>query len=102
MKSDVTIKYDTLLISDKIRYVTRKYQKIGAKVKGFLKPPYSGMFNILVQADDQAEVWMSTGPRNMSTTSLVSPKLVLCSSIYIGGMYKWQYYSCVYTYSVTK
>ena len=47
---------------------------------GFLRPPYTGHFHLMVMADDRAEVKISSDKNNMSTTSMVRSSLGLIFS----------------------
>ena len=44
---------------------------MAAKWKGFLKPPYSGMFHVLINADDIGEVWLSKDENNRDPKNMV-------------------------------
>lgn len=72
VESIPSIKYGTQSIFSSIKYETRKYEKIGATFKGFLKPPYSGWFNLMVKADDQSNFYLHTGENNVTVHNLVS------------------------------
>ena len=57
-----------------------EYNAVGAKWKGFLKPPYSGMFHVLINADDLGEVWLSKDGNNRHPKNLVRNMLLYISS----------------------
>ena len=48
-----------------------EYNAVEAKWKGFLKPPYSGMFHVLINADDLGEVWLSKNGNNRDPKNMV-------------------------------
>ena len=48
-----------------------EYNAVAAKWKGFLKPPYSGMFHVLINADDLGEVWLSKNGNNRDPKNMV-------------------------------
>lgn len=65
------IRYDTQEILSYSRH-QKRYSAIAGAVKGFLRPPYSGWFNLLIKGDDQSEFLLSSGMHNRSKSTLVS------------------------------
>lgn len=41
-----------------------RYDSLCIKVEGFFRPPYSGMFRIMIEADDQGEFYISESGNN--------------------------------------
>ena len=69
VNSKQKIKFDTQFINSYTPY-DQRLPGIGGKIKGFLEPPYSGWFNLLIRADDSSDIWISDGARNASTSQL--------------------------------
>lgn len=70
MKSLLTIEHGTQDISSLNKYESR-YKKVAARYEGFIRPPYSGLFMLMVNLDDVGEVWMSEGQQNRTNSEMV-------------------------------
>ena len=72
--------YGTQELRKHVNFKEVEYNAVGAKWKGFLKPPYSGMFHVLINADDLGEVWLSKDGNNRHPKNLVRNILLYISS----------------------
>jgi len=61
----------SLTAVNKIRNFDPRYSTLCAKYEGYFKPPYTGMFKLMVNADDRGEFWFSQCTNNCSKSDLV-------------------------------
>ena len=80
--SKQSVEYGTQELRKHVNFKEVEYNAVGAKWKGFLKPPYSGMFHVLINADDLGEVWLSKDGNNRDPKNLVRKMLLCISSKY--------------------
>ena len=66
-----SVEYGTQELRKYANFKAVEYDAVAAKWKGFLKPPYSGMFHVLINADDLGEVWLSKDGNNRDPKNMV-------------------------------
>ena len=71
------MEYGTQRISSEISRYNIDYHHLSARFEGLLKPPYSGIFNLLISGDDVVDFWFS---KNRTVAGLVCylPYFIKC------------------------
>ena len=75
VNSTLTYEYATQRLNSRISRYNNRFKFLSARYEGFLKPPYTGYFNLLISGDDFLEFWLSF---NRSSIGMVRSHAFLC------------------------
>lgn len=76
-----TIEYATQHLYSAKTYSSR-YDALCAQYEGYIKPPYSGNFKLMISADDRGELYIGNATSNSrGSLEMVRIRLYICPSL---------------------